>query len=118
MRECLGGESYMLAAGILILLSTCPVCVLAIFNSPSVPAEKSFSPSGLKARLRQLPLCRRVRHCVSIVPQPMLNAEESASAPPFSDGRRKVWTCPDARPTEIRGSVGWMAWVKRSDGRG
>lgn len=112
----------MLADGMLTLLSTCPVSVAAIFTMPSVPAEKIFSPSELNVRARQLPLCRRVRHSVSMVPQPLLSAEESGSEDAGGDegsaGRRNVCTCPEARPTERRDSDGWMAWAKRSEGRG
>ena len=72
---------------------------------PSVPDEKICAPSGLKARARQLPLWRRVRHAVSIVPQPF--SEDMGDVE--GKGRRLSWTWPEARPKAMRGEVGWMA---------
>lgn len=63
-------ETAHLFCGIAILDTTCPVADEAAFTSPSVPAEKRNEPSGLNDRLRQLPLWRRVRQTVSIVPRP------------------------------------------------
>lgn len=63
-------ETAHLCCGIAILDTTCPVADEAAFTSPSVPAEKRNDPSGLNDRLRQLPLWRRVRQAVSIVPRP------------------------------------------------
>lgn len=63
-------EIAYLCCGIAILDTTCPVADEAAFTSPSVPAEKRIEPSGLNDRLRQLPLWRRVRQTVSIVPRP------------------------------------------------
>lgn len=59
-----------LGCGVAILDTTCPVADEAALTSPSVPAEKRKHPSGLNDRLRQLPLWRRVRQAVSIVPRP------------------------------------------------
>lgn len=57
-----------------------------------------------------------------MVPQPLAR---ELDAPEFVDssgegkgGSRNVWTCPEASPTAINGSVGWMAWEKRSEGSG
>lgn len=63
-------EAAHLCCGIAILDKTCPVADEAAFTSPSVPAEKRKDPSGLNDRPRQLPLWRRVRQAVSIVPRP------------------------------------------------
>lgn len=63
-------EIAYLCCGIAILDKTCPVADEAAFTSPSVPAEKRKDPSGLNERHRQLPLWRRVRQAVSIVPRP------------------------------------------------
>ena len=121
-----------LFAGTSNLASTIPLSAAATLTSPSVPVEKSLAPSALKASARQLPLWRRVCHCVSMVAQPSSEeierrflAEEGFVMPLVCnggseavDGRRMVRTCPDARPRERTGEEGWTAWAKRSDGRG
>ena len=88
-------------SGTAILLATCPVSVAATFTIPSVPAENKCPPSWLKHKLRQLPLCRRVRHAVLMV---LLRASWASE-----EGRRWSWTWPEARPRARRGEVGWMA---------
>ena len=91
----------------------------------SPPPEYSVAPSGLKPRVRQLTLWRRVRHCVAICPRPLLLSEELLPMLPLlssssslsssrEEGRRRVCTWPDERPTERTGSRGWSAWAKRS----
>ena len=93
---------------------TRPVSVLATLTMPSVPAEKICAPSTLKARARQLPLCRRVRQAVSTVPYPGF-----VSVPDVEGGgRRLIWTWPEASPRAMREEVGWMAWAKSSEERG
>lgn len=56
---------------------TLPSSDLAALTKPSVPALNSVDPSGLKAIVRQLPLCRFVRHAVSISPSPLSEAAEA-----------------------------------------
>ena len=70
---------------------------------------------------RQLPLCRLVRHMVSMWPLPLHEDEVeawSSSLLSSSVGRRKVWTWPVDRPTETMGSRGWTTCEKRSADRG
>lgn len=62
--------------GIRTLYPTLPVSVTATFTIPSVPAEIKLSPSTPKTKLRQLPLCRFVRHEVSMAPPPPFFALE------------------------------------------
>ena len=88
--------------GTAIFPTTCPVSVTAAFTSPSVPAENKWPPSGLNTNVRQLPLCLRVRHAVSMVPWP----SHDAASPVVAGGRRWIWTWPDARPRARSGEVG------------
>lgn len=105
--------------GIAILLLTCPVSVLAAFTMPSAPAEYSVWPSIEKASARQLILCRFVRHCVSIVPQPGFDEFDSSLLSSVSlGGNLKHWTWPEARPTASTRSVGWMACANSSEESG
>jgi hypothetical protein len=108
------------SSGIAILAVTLPVVMSAALTMPSVPAEYNCEPSTPKPSALQLPLCRRVFHVVSISPNPF--SEASVSSPSSSSlgpsGRRKVWTWPEASPTETIGSSGWIAWVKTSWGSG
>ena len=106
-----GRDSY-LTSGTPIFPPTTPVSVSAAFTNPSVPAANNFVPSALKHRLLQLPLCRCVRHTVSISPW-LVDAAQFGGR-----GRRFSWTCPDKRPRARRGVVGWRVWVKRSLVRG
>lgn len=79
------------------------------------------SPSRLYATVRQLPLCLRVRHSVSIVLVPvdrMLVLPSSSSLVGAAAGRRNDSTWPPDRPTVRIGSVGCRAWAKRSDDSG
>ena len=80
------------------------------------------SPSRLNANVRQLPLCLRVRHSVSIVLVPverMLVLPSSSSLElPATGGRRNDSTCPPDNPTARIGSVGWRACVKSSEESG
>ena len=109
-----------MSSGTAILANTCPLAVSAAFTSPSVPAEYNCPPSIPKLKLLQLPLCLRVLHVVSICPWPFSETVACSSLllSLAIGGRRKVWTWPPASPTERIGSVGWIAWVKRSDVRG
>jgi hypothetical protein len=89
----------------------------------SVPRRlgKVPSPSKLYANVRQLPLCLRVRHSVSIVLVPVertLASGSSSSSLPATGGRRKDWTCPPESPTARMGSLGWRACVKSSEESG
>ena len=59
------GMSYPFR-GTAIFAATRPVSALAIFTMLSVPAENNCSPSVLKAKLLQLPLCRFVRQGISM----------------------------------------------------
>jgi len=107
------------SSGTAILANTCPVAVSAAFTNPSVPAEYNCPPSIPKLKLLQLPLCLRVLHAVSICPWPFSETVTCSSLlSSLVGGRRKVWTWPPASPTERIGSVGWIAWVKRSEVRG
>lgn len=107
--------------GTAIFAVTSPVSVDATLRMPSVPAVSRWSPSALKTRLLQLPLWRRVRHTVSMVPWPLVLG---ALALAFRlgldgrDGRRWSCTCPDARPSATTGELVCIASVKRSEARG
>lgn len=103
-------HAYPFSSGIAILFSTTPVSALATLTRPSVPAEKSDSPSTPNPRQRQLPLWRRVLHTVSMWPVPLRAADSDA----VSDGRRKVCTWPVARPTATIGSLGCTACANSS----
>lgn len=61
-------------------------------------------------------MCRRVLHCVAIVPP--WEAGRASSSSESSEGRRKDCTWPLERPTATTGAEGWMAWQKRSAERG
>ncbi len=104
---------YYLCNGTAIFPQTLPVSVAATLTTPSVPAESNCSPSGLKQRLRQLPLWRRVRHTVSMQLRPACGVEEGSEG-----GRRFSWTWPEARPRASNGDVGCVDWAKRSEVRG
>ena len=72
--------TYPSSFGTAIFASTVPVSVSAAFTTPSVPDEYNTAPSGLNARHLQLPLCRFVRHAVSIVPHPFSEAAAPSSS--------------------------------------
>ena len=56
------------------------------------------------------------------MPQPLAREVDASefvdSLEEGKGGSRNVWTCPDASPTAINGSVGWIACEKRSEGSG
>ena len=84
------------------------------------------SPSLLYARVRQLPLCLRVRHFVSIVLVPvestLVSPSPSSSSlsleAPATGGKRKDSTWPPESPTARMGSFGCRAWVNSSEESG
>lgn len=117
--------------GNITLLLTLPVSISAAFTTPSLPAENNTPPSALYANALQLPLCLRVLHTVSMVSNPLSDSlrpvesmDERVPVPLVrggavaesleTEGRRKVCTTPDARPTVKMGAVGCVARAKMS----
>jgi hypothetical protein len=125
--------------GIATFPITFPVSMFAALTMPSVPAEKSTSPSALKHSVLQLPLCRLVSHSLSTTPNPFSNDLRRPRTFPLSaegllmpllyvgafgegaspkGGRRYVSTWPEDKPTAMMGCVGWIACEKMSERRG